>query len=257
MPCGTIWFDGNEATDMKGGKGKSDIGKRQGRPVSRADFFPRLVAMQRFAHARNFAVYKTNNSGLASRRKLSSIIDNFATDSDIAATSILETYGQAMLDHLEVSSLPLLWNGTEASQTAETTDFASFVKHLKPRELPASGVAFPVRLGSMGNGYIVFVANYFDLTSEAVVDLHDRTHQLMMDLLVLDERRAATDEVLSSREVACLQLAGDGLVSEEVAEKLRLSVHTVNAYLAAATMKLDSVNRIQAIAKAIRLGYIA
>ena len=79
----------------------------------------------------------------------------------------------------------------------------------------------------------------------------------MKDLLVLDERRTAPDDVLSSREVACLQLAGDGLVSEEVAEKLRLSVHTVNAYLATATMKLDSVNRIQAIAKAIRLGYIA
>ena len=109
----------------------------------------------------------------------------------------------------------------------------------------------------MGNGYVAFVANYLDLTGEAMVDLHDRSHQLMMDLLVLDERKAAPDDILSSREVACLQLAGDGLVSEEVAEKLRLSVHTVNAYLAAATMKLDSVNRIQAIAKAIRLGYIA
>jgi DNA-binding CsgD family transcriptional regulator len=242
---------------MKGGRGKNDSGKRPGKSVSRADFFPRLVAMQRFALARNFAVYKTNNSGLASRRKLSCIIENFATDGDVTAPAILDTYGQAMLDHLEVSSLPLLWNGIEASQTAETTDFAMFVKHLKPRELPVSGVAFPVRLGSMGNGYTVFVANYFDLTSEAIVDLHDRSHQLMMDLLVLDERRAAPDEVLSNREVACLQLAGDGLVSEEVAEKLGLSVHTVNAYLAQATMKLDSVNRIQAIAKAIRLGYIA
>jgi DNA-binding CsgD family transcriptional regulator len=35
-----------------------------------------------------------------------------------------------------------------------------------------------------------------------------------------------------------------------------LSVHTVNAYLGTATTKLDAVNRIQAIAKAIRLGYI-
>lgn len=242
---------------MKDTKAKNDTAKRQGRPVSRADFFPRLVAMQRFAHARNFAVFKTNNSGLPSRRKLTCIIDNFASDGDIAASAILDHYSQALLDHLEISSLPLLWNGLEANQTAETTDFAGFVKRIKPNVLPVSGVAFPVRLGGMGNGYTVFVANYFDLTSEVVVDLHDRSHQLMMDLLVLDERRAAPDEVLSSREISCLQLAGDGLVSEEVAEKLRLSVHTVNAYLAAATMKLDSVNRIQAIAKAIRLGYIA
>lgn len=242
---------------MKATKAKNDSAKRQGRPVSRADFFPRLVAMQRFAHARNFAVFKTNNSGLASRRKLSCIIDNFATDGDIAASAILDNYSQALLDHLEVSALPLLWNGMEASQTAETADFAGFVKHLKPNMLPICGVAFPVRLGGMGNGFTVFVANYFDLTSEVVVDLHDRSHQLMMDLLVLDERRSGPDEMLSSREISCLQLAGDGLVSEEVAEKLQLSVHTVNAYLSAATTKLDSVNRIQAIAKAIRLGYIA
>lgn len=242
---------------MRDGKGKGDGNKRPGRPASRVDFFPRLVAMQRFGQARNFAVFKTSSSGLPGRRKLSVVLDNFSSDSPVTSAAIIEGYGEALLDHLESSSLPLLWNGTEDSQTAEMADFSSFVRHLKPRLLPACGVAFPVRLGGMGNGYIVFVSNYLDLTSEAMVDLHDRSHQLMMDLLVLDERRAAPDDVLSSREVACLQLAGDGLVSEEVAEKLRLSVHTVNAYLATATMKLDSVNRIQAIAKAIRLGYIA
>lgn len=242
---------------MKDARARGDNGKRQGRQASRADFFPRLVAMQRFAQARNFAVFKMSNSGLPGRRKLTAIIDNFSSDSPITAISVLDAYGPQMLEHLEISSLPLLWNGVEDSQTAEMADFSSFVKHLKSRLLPVCGVALPVRLGGMGNGYVVFAANYLDLTSEALVDLHDRSHQLMMDLLVLDERRAMPDDVLSSREVACLQLAGDGLVSEEVAEKLRLSVHTVNAYLAAATMKLDSVNRIQAIAKAIRLGYIA
>ncbi|MNY81843.1 HTH-type quorum sensing-dependent transcriptional regulator VjbR [compost metagenome] len=63
-------------------------------------------------------------------------------------------------------------------------------------------------------------------------------------------------EALSEREIACLQLAGDGRISEEIAVHLKLSVHTVNSYLGSATLKLDSVNRIQAIAKAIRLGYI-
>ena len=48
----------------------------------------------------------------------------------------------------------------------------------------------------------------------------------------------------------------DGCISESIAEKLGLSVHTVNAYLGTATTKLDAVNRVQAIAKAIRLGYI-
>ena len=46
-------------------------------------------------------------------------------------------------------------------------------------------------------------------------------------------------------------------IQKQIADKLGLSVHTVNAYLGSATIKLDSVNRIQAIAKAIRLGYIS
>jgi DNA-binding CsgD family transcriptional regulator len=242
---------------MKDGKGKGDGGKRNGRSASTADFFPRLVAMQRLIQARNFAVFKLSSFGLPGRRKLTHVIDNFTTDGSVTASDILDVYGDEFIEHLDLSSLPLLWNGSDDSQTAEMADFSGFVRQLKTRRLPVCGVALPVRLGSMGNGYVAFAANYFDLTSESLVDLHDRSHQLMMDLLVLDERKTAPEDVLSGREVACLQLAGDGLVSEEVAEKLRLSVHTVNAYLASATMKLNSVNRIQAIAKAIRLGYIA
>jgi DNA-binding CsgD family transcriptional regulator len=242
---------------MKEPRSAPEPNKRQSKALSRSDFFPRLVAMQRFAHARNFAVFKTNNSGLPSRRKLTCILDNFPTDSEINAASILEAYGVQLMEHLDVSSLPLLWNGIEDSQTAETPDFTAFVTRLKSRVLPVCGIALPVRLGSMGNGYTVFVANYLDINSEVLIDLHARSQQMMMDLLMLDERRSAPDEVLSNREIACLQLAGDGLVSEEIAGNLGLSVHTVNAYLASATVKLDSVNRIQAIAKAIRLGYIA
>jgi DNA-binding CsgD family transcriptional regulator len=242
---------------MKLSRSVADPTKRHSKAISRSDFFPRLVAMQRFAHARNFAVFKTNNSGLASRRKLSCILDNFPTDSEVTAAAILAEYGPILLDHLETSSLPLFWNGIDDAQTAETPDFAAFVTRLKSRVLPVCGIAMPVRLGSMGNGYTVFAANYLDITSEIIIDLHARSHQMMMDLLVLDERRSAPDEVLSNREIACLQLAGDGLVSEEIAGQLGLSVHTVNAYLASATVKLDSVNRIQTIAKAIRLGYIA
>jgi len=109
----------------------------------------------------------------------------------------------------------------------------------------------------VGNGYVVFTAKFMDLTSDVIVELHGRSCRVMMELLSLDERRSQAAEALSEREIACLQLAGDGRISEEIAEKLGLSVHTVNAYLGSATIKLDSVNRIQAIAKAIRFGHIS
>ncbi|MCY1243387.1 LuxR family transcriptional regulatory, chaperone HchA-associated [compost metagenome] len=125
------------------------------------------------------------------------------------------------------------------------------------RKLAYSGIAFPVRLGAQGNGYVIFAGSYVDASTEQVVDLHGRSCMIMTDLLAADEKRMAPAETLSDREIACLQMAGDGHISEEIAERMGLSVHTVNAYLGAATTKLDSVNRIQAIAKAIRLGYIS
>ena len=79
----------------------------------------------------------------------------------------------------------------------------------------------------------------------------------MADLFRLEISRSTPRQNLSERELECLQWAGDGCKSEAIADRLGLSVHTVNAYLGSATAKLDSVNRIQAIAKAIRLGLIA
>jgi len=47
-----------------------------------------------------------------------------------------------------------------------------------------------------------------------------------------------------------------GKTSAEIAEILGLSEHTVNHYLNKATKKLDTVNRTQAVAKALRVGLI-
>ncbi len=224
---------------------------------SRSDLFPRLVAMQKLIDAQNFAIYRVAGSGLPNRLRLVCELENFSPANPLAIKAILDAYGDDMLEHLEKSLLPLMWNGIGEDSTAEAIDFASFTLRLKSKMLPYAGVAFPVRLGTVGNGIVVFTADFIDLTSDVIVDLHGRSCQIMMDLLSLDERRNSAVESLSEREIACLQLAGDGRISEEIAEKLGLSVHTVNAYLGSATIKLDSVNRIQAIAKSIRLGYIS
>jgi DNA-binding CsgD family transcriptional regulator len=224
---------------------------------SRSELLPRLVAMQKLLDAQNFLIFRISGSGLPSRQRLVCEFENWGAGNAAAGKSIVDAYGEEMIGHIDRSLLPLMWNGQEEDSTAETIDFASFTQRLPPSMLPFAGIAFPVRLGSLGNGYVVFTASFIDLTSDVLIDLHGRSCQIMMDLLSLDERRSAAAEALSEREIACLQLAGDGRVSEEIAEKLRLSVHTVNAYLGSATIKLDSVNRIQAIAKSIRLGYIS
>jgi DNA-binding CsgD family transcriptional regulator len=224
---------------------------------SRSDLFPRLVAMQKLIDAQNFAVYRASGSNLPTKQRLTCELENWGASAPALGKSFVDTYGDILLDHLDRSLLPLMWNGADDHGGADTPDFVPFIERLKRSTLPFSGIAFPVRLGAVGNGFVIFTANFLDIASDMIVELHGRSCYIMMDLLSLDERRVSASEALSEREIACLQLAGDGRISEEIAEKLGLSVHTVNAYLGSATIKLDSVNRIQAIAKAIRLGYIS
>lgn len=214
-----------------------------------------LFLLQQKANARNYAVFRTGRGNPLAKSNMSLVTDNFA-DGKVGAEAIAKAYGDVFTEHIEYSMLPLMWNGTEETSTAETPDFGHFSNHLKERVLPFSGIAFPVKLGAAGNGYVVLTATYMDLPADLIIDLHLQSTNAMIELLQGDVRYSKATELLSEREVACLQMAGDGLTSDEVAVKLGLSVHTVNAYLGAATGKLDSVNRIQAIAKAIRLGYI-
>lgn len=227
------------------------------RPGSRADLIPRLVKIQKLIGADNFAVYRVGEKRSASRQRLVCELENWGAGNAENGPALIGAYGEALIDHVDKTLLPLMWNGRNSNVTAETPDFTTFVKRITGEVLPFAGVAFPVRLGNIGNGFVLFTGEVIDLASDIVVDVHGRACQIMIDLLAMDERKTRAVEALSEREISCLQLAGDGRKSEEIAEKLGLSMHTVNAYLGSATVKLDSVNRMQAIAKAIRLGYIS
>ncbi|OLP58199.1 helix-turn-helix transcriptional regulator [Xaviernesmea oryzae] len=231
----------------------SEGGKRAARISS---LITRLQQIQRALGGRNFAVLRLSGSGLPGARKLTCVLDNWGAHSEAMAHNLLSAYSDAMLQHIDGSILPLVWNGTAADQIADVTGFESFTRRLIAGGLSQAGIAFPVRLGAQGNGYVVVIGGELDLNPEAIIDLHGQACQVLTDLLAADERRMLPAEALSEREIDCLQMAGNGHISEDIAEKMGLSVHTVNAYLGAATTKLDSVNRIQAIAKAIRLGYI-
>jgi len=222
----------------------------------RMDFVGRLTACQKIAHARNYCVLRSTGSSFPSKKKLSIVQENWGAESQSQLNLLVDTYSDFFMSHLEVSSTPIVWNGMSDVQTFDSPDFSGFLTRIKARILPFSGIAFPVRLGNVGSGFVVYTANFLDLNSETIVDLHGKSFQFMIDMLQLDERRNMKPESLTDREITCLQMAGDGHISEEIGERLGLSVHTVNAYLGTAATKLDSVNRIQAIAKAIRLGYI-
>jgi DNA-binding CsgD family transcriptional regulator len=61
---------------------------------------------------------------------------------------------------------------------------------------------------------------------------------------------------LSARELEVVHWTAEGKTSFEIGQILKLSDHTVNAYMNKAIKKLDCVNRTQLVAKAIRFKLI-
>jgi DNA-binding NarL/FixJ family response regulator len=62
--------------------------------------------------------------------------------------------------------------------------------------------------------------------------------------------------VLSTREIRTLALASRGLAAKQIAQELSVSVTTVSTFKLRAREELGAVTMAQAVAEAIRLGYI-
>ena len=85
-------------------------------------------------------------------------------------------------------------------------------------------------------------------------DLHGRCFALFEAVARIGLGRPDELPAMSRRELECLKLTSRGHTSEEIAKLLKLSVHTANQYLTQTTQKLNAVNRMHAVAKALRLG---
>ncbi|MEG8098957.1 helix-turn-helix transcriptional regulator [Candidatus Liberibacter brunswickensis] len=218
----------------------------------------RLSLIQNKIKARNFALYTINCAlDFPRRQQLVCELHNYDSESGDFPSILMETYGDDFLFHFNSGLLPIIWHSMNIKEEAVIESSGQLSVKLDQELLPFAGIAFPVRLGFHKNGYVVFTAECLMLANEIIVESHGACYQVIMDFLALFKKRSSAARNLTERETSCLQLAGDGYTSEEIAEKLCLSIHTVNAYLGSATVKLDAVNRIQAIAKAIRFGYIS
>lgn len=220
-------------------------------PGSTADLYPRLVAMQRAIEATTFAVLSARAETLISPGELSIVMESPPGPDGSQLPNLIGKEGTKLLSHLRTSPHPVVLTSGGAQPLFAT-------RYDSPSELGNSkaGIAFPVQLGAMGNGYTVFFADKLELGADILIDLHRKSFSIMREVLKLEFSAIAAPESLNAREIECLQLVGNGMKSEAIGEALHLSVHTVNAYLGSATTKLDAVNRIQAIAKAIRIGLI-
>lgn len=118
------------------------------------------------------------------------------------------------------------------------------------------GVALPVFADDGVAGYVVFAGHDIAVDDALLCDLHIRAFRLFALVARLRLAQSETAPSISRRELQCLKLTANGKTSEEIADRLGLSVHTANQYLAATTHKLNAVNRMHAVAKALRMGLI-
>lgn len=68
--------------------------------------------------------------------------------------------------------------------------------------------------------------------------------------------QAAEELRISKRELEVLQLMGDGLSNQEIADKLFVSLNTIKTHSSNLFEKLEAERRTQAVEKAKRLGLI-
>jgi DNA-binding CsgD family transcriptional regulator len=84
------------------------------------------------------------------------------------------------------------------------------------------------------------------------MEIFYRSMEILDGFIQQGSERDGPSESLSRREIECLRWSAAGKSSEEIAIILELSAHTVAGYLKSAMRKLDSVNRMQAVARAYR-----
>ena len=175
---------------------------------------------------------------------------------------LLSTYDQEglmmnspVLRRLRTSTLPF-FHDTARTAWPRDDGKTGLVAALFERFKMVRSAFFPTHEPSGARGAVSFAGDREAYTpaemrelSYIAIHVFDR----LAEIRNLDTRMTDT---LTDREIDCLNWTAAGKTSAEIAEILDLSEHTVNHYLNRATKKLDTVNRTQAVAKALRIGLI-
>lgn len=109
------------------------------------------------------------------------------------------------------------------------------------------GLSIPIRDMSGSIGLVSFTSEsrtgIRDVLDAAGPTLHVAAHQISDRLTIRKKTETAEDNPLSPRERESLCWVAEGMTSEEIADRMRLSVSAVNYHLGNASRKLDARNR--------------
>lgn len=154
------------------------------------------------------------------------------------------------------AAVPLWWrpSGSPPFPSASARCWADEIED--PTGADICGIAFPVSLEHGRSGVIAFAGSNIVIDETGLCDAHARCFALFGEVARQRLQDRAKVLPVSKREIECLRLTANGMTSDDIASSLGLSVHTANQYLTNSTHKLNAVNRIHAVAKALRSGLI-
>lgn len=150
---------------------------------------------------------------------------------------------------------PLWWRGAR-SAPALCAAARGWASEVEPPAGDIAGVAFPVAQEHGRRGLVVFTGDDILIDETALCEIHAHCFALFAEVARQRKQDGARKPPMSKREIECLRLTANGHTSEDIAAVLGLSVHTANQYLSNSAHKLNAVNRIHAVAKALRTGLI-
>lgn len=182
-------------------------------------------------------------------------------DSDFPRVSLATKFvsgsnGEELVRCARASTQPRWWSAYEESQSAATFETLGWAERIQPLLPESSGIAFPVYADRSQSGLVVFFGHDIAIAAGQLAEIHARCFALFAAVAATRPGGTARLPSVSKRELECLRLTANGYTSEEIAKLLKLSVHTANQYLTNTAQKLNAVNRMQAVAKALRLGLI-
>lgn len=188
--------------------------------------------------------------------RLVTCFDNEFPLASVQSRLISTQFGESIVKHADASTAPLWWSGNPQSASFATFERLTWATQTAPVLPGTSGIAFPVYAERGQCGLAVFTGPDIVIDDTTLPQTHGRCFALfagVTGLRPIDTKKAPT---ISKRELECLRLTANGYTSDAIASLLGLSVHTTNQYMTNATQKLDAVNRMHAVAKALRMGLI-
>lgn len=190
------------------------------------------------------------------RGRLTPALDSEYPGVSVPSRILSSSFGNEIVKRAVSSTMPSWWSGEREIASTRAFEMLRGARQTALGLPDMPGIALPVYTDNGAAGLIAFFGTEITITDQSMSVLHARCFSLFADLVRLQPGQAGGLPAVTQRELDCLKLTASGHTSEEIALVIGLSVHTTNQYLTKVTFKLDAVNRIHAVAKALRLGLI-